>query len=92
METNHKLGLVTRKFLYDPRQYQRVVGRLIYLILTHPKLIYLVHILSQFMQAPWEDHMEATRRVVRYIKGNLGQEILLRSDYNLEITTFCDSD
>ena len=92
METNHKLGLASGRFLADPTQYRRMVGRLIYLTLTRPELSYSVHILSQFMQAPRTDHMEAAKRVLRYIKGTLGQGILLRSDSDLNIVVFCDSD
>jgi len=34
------------------------------------------------MQAPPEKHMEAAKRVLRYISGNPGQGILLKSDSN----------
>ena len=40
------------------------------------------------MQAPPEKHMEAAKRVLRYIRGNPGQGILLKSDSNLQITAF----
>ena len=92
METNHKLALATGKLLSDPTQYRRLVGRLIYLTITRPELCYAVHILSQFMQQPREEHMEAAKRVLRYLKGNPGQGILLRSDSNLQLYAFCDSD
>ena len=51
-----------------------------------------MHILSQFMQSPRVEHMEAVKRVLRYLKGNPGQGILLKSDSNLTITAFCDYD
>ena len=92
METNHKLGLATRKCLQDPTQYRRLVGRLIYLTLTHPELSYSVHILSQFMQEPREEHMEVAKRVLHYLKGNPRQGILLKSDSDLTITAYCDFD
>ena len=60
--------------------------------LTQPKLSYCVHILAQFMQQPKEEHWEAALRVVRYLKGNLGQGILLRADCDLKLYAYCDFD
>jgi len=85
MEPNHKLGLATGELLSDPTQYRRLVGRLIYLTLTRPELSYSVHILSQVMQAPREVHMEAAKCMLRYLKGNPGQGILLRSNVILKL-------
>ena len=63
MEANHKLALADSPFIKDPTRYKRLVGRIIYLTITRPELCCAVHILSQFMQAPKEAHMEAARRV-----------------------------
>jgi len=52
IETNHKLALASGKPLSNPTQYRRLIGRLIYLTITCPKLSYAVHILAQFMQDP----------------------------------------
>ena len=72
MEVNHKLALATRALFPNATQYRRIIGRLIYLTITRPELSYVVHILSQFMQSPKEEHFEAARRVLRYLKGNPG--------------------
>ncbi|XP_075096502.1 secreted RxLR effector protein 161-like [Nicotiana tabacum] len=48
--------------------------------------------LSQFMQKPKRSHMEAAQRVVRYVKGQPGQGILLSSRKNNTTTTYCDAD
>ncbi|KAL6311250.1 hypothetical protein AAG906_035711 [Vitis piasezkii] len=77
LEQNHKLALAANSDLRDPRQYIRLVGRLIYLTITRPELSYCVHMLAQFMQQPKDEHWEAALRVVRYLKGNPGQGILL---------------
>jgi hypothetical protein len=34
--------------------------------------MYSVHVLSRFMHAPRKPHMEATLRVLRYLKGAPG--------------------
>jgi len=41
------------------------------------ELTYVVHILSQFMHSLKEDHMEATRRVIHYLKGSVSEVIFL---------------
>jgi len=92
MDANHKLAVSTSPFLQDPTRYRRLVGRLIYLTITRPDLTYAVHTLSQFMQEPREDHMDAARRIVRYLKGSAGQGILLPKDNNLQLVGYCDSD
>ena len=61
IEENHKLAMATGRILNDATRYRRLVGKLIYLTITMPELTYAVHILSQFMQVPKEEHMEATR-------------------------------
>ena len=44
------------------------------------------------MQAPRDEHMEAARRVLRYLEGTAGQGILLKTNNNLQLLVFCDSD
>ena len=91
LEQNHKLGLAANSDLRDPGQYKRMVGRLIYLTITQPELSYCVHMLAQFMQQSNDEYWEVALRVVRYLKGNPGQGILLRSDCDLKLYAYCDS-
>lgn len=92
IEQNHRLAHASGNLLSNPESYRRLVGRLIYLTVTRPDLAYSVHILSQFLQAPRQEHFEAAVRVVRYLKGSPGQGILLRADSSLSLTGWCDSD
>lgn len=59
MEQNHKLSSSTSPFFTNVEQYRRLVGRLIYLAFTRPDLAYVVHILSQFLHEPRQDHWDA---------------------------------
>jgi len=72
MEQNHRLALSTNTLLADLESYRHLIERLIYLCFTWPEWSYCVHVLSQFMQQPKEDHWHATLRVIRYLKQNLG--------------------
>lgn len=63
----------------DPSLYMRLVGRFIYLTITHPYLSYAVHILSQFMQASCKAHYDAAIWALRYIKSHPRQGLFLRA-------------
>lgn len=39
---------------------------------------FVVGVISQFMQTPTEEHMNATYRVLRYLKGTLDKGLLFR--------------
>jgi hypothetical protein len=92
MEQNHQLALAKGPELSHPDQFRRLVGRLIYLCFTRPKLTYSVHILSQFMHQPRQEHWEAGLSVVRYLKAKPGQGVLLNRNCDLKLTAWCDSD
>ncbi|XP_015161968.1 uncharacterized mitochondrial protein AtMg00810-like [Solanum tuberosum] len=49
----------TDKPLKDIGRYQRLVGRLLYLTMTRVDVSFAVQVLSQYMHAPKESHMEA---------------------------------
>lgn len=92
VEQNHRLALDKGLDLVAVSAYRRLVGRLIYLVVTRPYLSYSVHVLSQFMHHPKQAHWEAVIRVVHYLKGSPGQRILLRAHTPLTVTAWCDSD
>ncbi|GAA0151249.1 hypothetical protein LIER_37257 [Lithospermum erythrorhizon] len=53
---------------------------------------YLVHVLSQFLHEPHQDHWTTTLRVVKYLKGCPGQWILFSAKRALKLSGWCDSD
>ena len=50
MEQNLKLTPTDGAPLKDPTKYRRLIGKLIYLTVTRPDIVYSVTTLSQFMQ------------------------------------------
>ncbi|GJT19476.1 ribonuclease H-like domain-containing protein [Tanacetum coccineum] len=56
------------KFLPSMIEYQKLVGKLIYLSVTRPDIAYVVHCLSRHMHAPLQSHFSAGLRVLRYLK------------------------
>uniref|UniRef100_A0A3Q7GEG2 Retrovirus-related Pol polyprotein from transposon TNT 1-94-like beta-barrel domain-containing protein n=1 Tax=Solanum lycopersicum TaxID=4081 RepID=A0A3Q7GEG2_SOLLC len=86
------VGVTSDPILSDIGEYQRLVGRLIYLTITRPDLSYAVQNLSQFMNAPKQYHMNAAIRVVRYIKQQPGLGVLLSAQHCGSLQAFCDAD
>ncbi|KAL5580295.1 hypothetical protein UlMin_012737 [Ulmus minor] len=92
IEPNHKLGDDPEKPKVDKERYQRLVGRLIYLSHTRPDIAYAVSVISQFMHAPRENHMEAAYRVLRYLKSAPGKGIIFRKSEKMEVEAYTDAD
>lgn len=75
---NHGLQISEEAELANQGQYQRLVGKLIYLSHTRPDIAYVMGIVSQFMHRPQRDHYEAALRIVKYLKGITGHAIMFR--------------
>jgi len=52
LEQNVKLSANEGDLVEDTIMYKRIVGSLIYMIITRPYLSYVVGMVSQFMQTP----------------------------------------
>lgn len=92
MEQNLKLSKEDYSPAVDSAQYHRLIGRLLYLTVTRPDIVYSVNRLSQFLSDPHQSHMDTANRILRYLKMTPGQGILLPSDGNLILEAYCDVD
>ncbi|CAN6676787.1 unnamed protein product [Malus baccata var. baccata] len=72
--------------------YQKLVGKLIYLTITRPDISYAVSIASQFMHAPTIAHLCVVKRKLRYLKGSFGRGILMKRNGNTTIMGYTDTD
>ncbi|KAG6415796.1 hypothetical protein SASPL_123214 [Salvia splendens] len=55
----------------DPSLYRSLVGVLQYLTITRPDLSYAINLVSQFLQSPTDDHFQALKRIIWYVKGTI---------------------
>ena len=56
--------------------YRNLIGSLRYLTHTRPDLLYSVGILSRYMEKPSQEHLNAVKRVIRYVKGTADYRLL----------------
>nr|GFA01979.1 ribonuclease H-like domain-containing protein [Tanacetum cinerariifolium] len=73
------------------RNYQKLVGKLIYLN-ARPDISYVVNCLSQYMHAPLVSHLDVVLRVLRYLKGSPESGIQINKTRNLKLRAYADSD
>ncbi|GKV47966.1 hypothetical protein SLEP1_g54814 [Rubroshorea leprosula] len=92
MQQQHKLLCDTSPLLSDPDMYRRLVGRLIYLIITRPGISYAVHSLSQCIHQPRESHLFAAMNVLKYLKSSPGQGLFFPASNDFQLIVYCDSD
>ncbi|XP_015161174.1 uncharacterized mitochondrial protein AtMg00810-like [Solanum tuberosum] len=91
-EFDDLVGSDSDPLLLDVSEYQRLIGRLLYLTLTRPDISYAVQNLSQFMQAPKTSHMNAAIIIVKYVKKSPGNRVLLSSTSTGSLQGYCDVD
>ena len=92
IEVNHKLTLNKDEQETDIGNYQRLIGRLIYLAHTRPDISYVVNTLSQYMHSPRISHLQAAHRVLRYLKGTTGWGLHFKHQGMMSLDTYTDSD
>jgi hypothetical protein len=76
----------------DTGRYQRLVGKLIYLAHTRPDIAFSVSVVSQFMHAPYEEHLEAVHRILRYLKATPGKGLFFKKTDDKNVAIFTDAD
>ena len=67
MEEKLKLSRNSEEEEVDPTHYRRLVGSLLYLVHTWPDLAFAVGYVSRFMERPMVEHLQAIKRVLRYV-------------------------
>nr|GEV97731.1 ribonuclease H-like domain-containing protein [Tanacetum cinerariifolium] len=72
--------------------YQKLMGKLIYLNNTRPDISYVVHCLSQFMYSPLTSHLKTAFRILRYLKSCPGLGIHIIKDSGMNLKAFSDVD
>ncbi len=92
LEQNVKLSADERDLVEAITMYKRIVGSLIYMTITRPDLSYVVGVVSQFMQTPRKPHLDAVRRILRYIKHTLHCGIFYEAKNQLQVHGYTDAD
>lgn len=76
----------------DETLYKQIVGSLMYITNTRPDLQYAVSMISRYMSKPIMLHLQAAKRVLRYLKGTMVFGIWYKKGGTGEVMVYTDSD
>ncbi|XP_071728030.1 uncharacterized protein [Rutidosis leptorrhynchoides] len=82
---------IKNPLLKDITEYQKFVGRVIYLTLTRPDIAFSMQVLSQYMHAPLQSHFNLAFRVLRYLKGAPGKGVHFVKSDSFKLYAYSDS-
>ncbi|XP_043725476.1 secreted RxLR effector protein 161-like [Telopea speciosissima] len=91
MDPHYKLEIDDGEDLEDKHQYRRLVGKHIYMTVTRPNISFAVGVISHFMQSPKKPHWEVACRILRYLKGAQGKELIYKSHQRVDLIGFSDA-
>ncbi|GJY32532.1 ribonuclease H-like domain-containing protein [Tanacetum coccineum] len=72
--------------------YQKLMGKLIYLTNTRPDISYVVRCLSQFMHSSLKSHLKIAFKILRYLKSCPGLGIHITKNSGISLKAFSDAD
>lgn len=77
----------------DATYFKSLVGGLRYLVHTRPDIAYAVGVVSRHMERPTVTHLDAAKRILRYIQGTLSYGLVYTKEGgNNVLTGYSDSD
>ncbi|GJR43728.1 hypothetical protein Tco_1311831 [Tanacetum coccineum] len=79
------------KIMHDEFEMS-MIGSLLYLTECKPDIMFSVCLCARFQEDPKTSHLEAVKRIFRYIKGNMHLGFWYPKGTNIETIVYADSD
>nr|GFB86050.1 reverse transcriptase [Tanacetum cinerariifolium] len=76
----------------DSTLFKSLVGSLRYLTCTRPDILFVVGLISRFMEEPTTQHLKITKRILRYIKGTVDYGMFYSTSEDFKLVGYSDSD
>ncbi|XP_059635221.1 secreted RxLR effector protein 161-like [Cornus florida] len=89
---NTKLSLECTTESVPSTLYRSIIGSLLYLTASRPDIMYSVGLVARFQCNPRLSHLQAGKRILRYIKGTIYYGLHYIVSLTLPITAFSDAD
>ncbi|GJW49486.1 retrovirus-related pol polyprotein from transposon TNT 1-94 [Tanacetum coccineum] len=92
MSTETKLKKDVEGESVDNTKYRGMIGSLLYLTASRPDIMFSVCLCARFQEDPKTSHLEAVKRIFRYIKGTTHLGLFYPKGSGIETIVYADSD
>ncbi|GJZ26002.1 retrovirus-related pol polyprotein from transposon TNT 1-94 [Tanacetum coccineum] len=76
----------------DQTRFRSMAGSLMYLTSSIPDLVFDVCMCARYQASPTKKHLEALKRVFRYLRGTINWGLLYLKDTVMALTAYADAD
>ncbi|GKB82706.1 retrovirus-related pol polyprotein from transposon TNT 1-94 [Tanacetum coccineum] len=76
----------------DPSHYCGMIGTLLYLTSSRSDLQFAICMCARYQALPTEKHLNAVKRIFRYLKITVNRGLWYLKDSSIALTTFADAD
>ncbi|GKE79275.1 hypothetical protein Tco_1545395, partial [Tanacetum coccineum] len=76
----------------DQTRYRGIIRCLMYLTANRPDLVFAVCMCAKYQSKPTKKHLEAVKRVFRYIQGTINMGLWYPKDTAMALTAYADAD
>ncbi|GKA95413.1 hypothetical protein Tco_0817451 [Tanacetum coccineum] len=76
----------------DQTRFHSMVGSLMHLTANRPDLVFALCMCARYQASPTKKHLEALKRVFRYLKGTINWGLWYPKDIAMALTAYADAD
>ncbi|GKC67295.1 retrovirus-related pol polyprotein from transposon TNT 1-94 [Tanacetum coccineum] len=92
MIENKKLDEDLQGKQVDATLYRGRIGSLMYLTASRPDLNYVVCLRARYQTKPTKKHLQAVKRIFRYLNGTINMGLWYSKDTDMSLTAYADAD
>jgi hypothetical protein len=76
----------------DQSSYRSMIGSLLYITASRPDIMHVVGMVGIYQVAPKQSHLQAVKRIFRYLKETMTYGLWYPKNQSLQLTAYSDAD
>jgi hypothetical protein len=76
----------------DQSSYRSMIGIMLYITASLPNIMHVVGMVGRFQYAPKQSHLQAVKRIFRYLKETMTYGLWYPRNQNFQLTAYSDAD